>query len=139
MERLTHSKYESGITCYPKKNGVAEILIGEADTFWQCIKKLKEYEDLEEQGKLLKLPCKVGDTVWVIEEQERKICRCIVKSIEFSDFSSFALIEKDMMYGERMGYIRVPLGNFGKTVFLTKEQADAALQALKETEGENGD
>lgn len=26
--------------------------------------KLAEYEDLEEQGRLIKLPCKVGDTVW---------------------------------------------------------------------------
>lgn len=27
-------------------------------------KKLKAYEDAEEQGKLIKLPCKVGDTVY---------------------------------------------------------------------------
>lgn len=27
-------------------------------------RKLKEYEDLEEQGRLIKFPCKVGDTVW---------------------------------------------------------------------------
>ena len=29
-----------------------------------AIKKLSEYEDLEEQGLLLKLPCKVGDILW---------------------------------------------------------------------------
>ena len=28
------------------------------------LKKLANYEDLEEQGRLIKLPCKVGDTVW---------------------------------------------------------------------------
>lgn len=28
-------------------------------------RKLKDYEDLEEQGLLVKLPCKVGDTVYV--------------------------------------------------------------------------
>lgn len=27
------------------------------------IEKLGKYEDLEEQGRLIKLPCKVGDTV----------------------------------------------------------------------------
>lgn len=27
-------------------------------------RKLKEYEDLEEQGRLVQLPCKVGDTVY---------------------------------------------------------------------------
>lgn len=30
------------------------------------LEKLAEYEDLEEQGRLIKLPCKVGDTVWQI-------------------------------------------------------------------------
>lgn len=39
-----------------------------------CIKKkrydkLKHYEDLEEQGILIKIPCKVGDTVW-------ELCKC---------------------------------------------------------------
>ena len=28
-------------------------------------RKLKDYEDLEEQDKLLRLPCRVGDTVYV--------------------------------------------------------------------------
>ena len=32
--------------------------------------RLKKYEDLEEQGKLLKLPCAVGDTVYVLTECE---------------------------------------------------------------------
>ncbi len=30
------------------------------------IQKLGEYEDLEEQGLLIKLPCKVGDTVYYV-------------------------------------------------------------------------
>ena len=30
------------------------------------IEKLGEYEDAEEQGLLLRLPCKVGDTIWCI-------------------------------------------------------------------------
>lgn len=31
----------------------------------EYLRKLKEYEDLEEQGRLINLPCKVGDTVYV--------------------------------------------------------------------------
>lgn len=34
----------------------------------KAFEKLAEYEDLEEQGKLLKLPCVVGDTVYVLAE-----------------------------------------------------------------------
>ena len=44
-------------------------------------KKLAEYEDLEEQGLLLRLPCKIGSEVWEIERQfwiDRKGCKnCI--------------------------------------------------------------
>lgn len=36
----------------------------------EAVDKLAEYEDLEEQGKLLTLPCKVGDTVYVLAECE---------------------------------------------------------------------
>ena len=35
----------------------------------KCLRKLAEYEDLEEQGLLLRLPCKVGDTVYKIINQ----------------------------------------------------------------------
>jgi hypothetical protein len=35
------------------------------ETIADVIDKLADYEDLEEQGRLLKLPCKVGDTVYV--------------------------------------------------------------------------
>ena len=34
------------------------------------LEKFAEYEDLEEQGLLLRLPCKVGDTVWELDEHK---------------------------------------------------------------------
>lgn len=40
------------------------------DEGYCAMEKLEEYEDLEEQGKLLKLPCAVGDTVYVLTECE---------------------------------------------------------------------
>lgn len=36
----------------------------------KAFEKLAEYEDFEEQGKLLKLPCEVGDAVYVLAECE---------------------------------------------------------------------
>lgn len=38
------------------------------DEGYSAINKCADYEDLEEQGKLLKLPCAVGDTVYVIKQ-----------------------------------------------------------------------
>lgn len=43
---------------------------GTAELFLQMAEKLEEYEDLEEQGKLLRLPCALGDTVYVLAECE---------------------------------------------------------------------
>lgn len=43
-----------------------ETLDNIAERLANCEQRLKHYEDLEEQGKLLKLPCAVGDTVYAI-------------------------------------------------------------------------
>lgn len=60
MERLTKT-YSDGT------HGASDSLpCGENSYDYKnlLIEKLAEYEDLEEQGRLIKLPCKVGDTVW---------------------------------------------------------------------------
>lgn len=70
MERLTQASNKGGlaftfdldITC--EESEIRKITkLGE---------RLKEYEDLEEKGLLLRLPCKVEDTVFVSEEALRK-------------------------------------------------------------------
>lgn len=72
--------------------------------------KLAEYEDAEEQGLLLKLPCKVGETVYSVVEDGLQIFE-----LKFTlDF-----------------YVRRK-SDFGKTVFLTKEEAEHTLQKMKE-------
>lgn len=91
---------------------------------------VKRYEEMEKEGKLIKLPFTTGDEVWVIDENKK--FRCKVIKVEICNQRKFAVIEKNMMYEENMGYIRVPIANFGKTVFLEKE---AAEKALKEMEG----
>lgn len=76
--------------------------------------RLKDYEDLEEQGKLLKLPCAVGDTVYVLR----------IDNAEY------------MMNNEKVWEIveeRFEIRHFdciGKTVFLTREEASDALKEL---------
>lgn len=42
----------------------------------KCLRKLKHYEDLEKQGKLIELPCAYDDTVYVIDcDKERILSR----------------------------------------------------------------
>lgn len=62
MERLTRTS-DSGEVAFTF-NLYINCLPSEANKILNVATKLKEYEDLEEQDRLLKLPCKVGDTVW---------------------------------------------------------------------------
>lgn len=100
------------------KNGLSEDELAVISAF--CLiervenKKLKEYEDLEERGLLPKLPCKVGDTVYVIEASEE----------EFEHFHCGLRISKC-----EFDFWMIPL--FGKCVFLTQAEAEDALKRMK--------
>lgn len=85
-------------------------------------RKLKDYEDLEEQGLLLRLPCKVGDTVYYINPNENTINELVVYSFDIRPLQHFAC---DYM-GARLNF-----NQFGKTVFLTKSEAEAKLKELR--------
>lgn len=91
-------------------------------------KKLTEYENLEEQGLLLRLPVKIGDTIWYVDDYndnypiEAKITRIEIKE----NYVLYVADEKEDC--ETLGF---DSDNFGKTVFLTKEEAE---QKLKEME-----
>lgn len=88
----------------------------------QCFEKLAEYEDLEEQGLLLRLPCKVGTKVYAINR--------IIDYGEVGDEAtySYSIIEREFQIYMMMEYGELV---FGKTVFLTKVEAE---QKLKEIE-----
>ena len=98
-------------------------------------KHLAEYEDLEEQGLLLKLPCKVGTTVYVIDtiyECDNDYMDCIM---EFPDryqcergFKCEYEHEKIVVKPESFDFKM--LDNFNKTVFLTKEETEEKLKEL---------
>lgn len=86
----------------------------------RCIRKLKErYLDAEEQGLILRLPCKVGDVIWEVEEiSPHTITECKV--------DKFATDEAGVMYinyhSDNFGAKRY-LDAFGDTLFLTKKEA----------------
>lgn len=96
---------------------------------------MKRYEDLEEQGRLLKLPCKVGDTVWDIDMGR-------LYSYEVTGFSFGSLNNDDNEEVKILDQIVVHCTNqsgsitgsfavseIGKAIFLTKEAAEAALKS----------
>lgn len=86
-----------------------------------CLTKFKDYQQLEKQGLLLRLPCKVGDTVYYIKN-ENMLNELIVYSFGIRPLQHFVCDDS----GTRLNF-----NQFGKTVFLTKSEAEARLRELR--------
>ena len=128
MDRLT----ENYIGCYQIKgcdNFTCEEICNNVLNCGFCsiseaINKLADYENLEEQGLLLRLPCKVGTKVYAINR--------IIDYGEVGDESiyCYSIIEREFQIYMMMDYGKLV---FGGNVFLTKAEAE---QKLKEMESD---
>lgn len=97
-------------------------------------KKCDEYARAEEQGKLLKLPCKLGDNVFYLTgvnnaggpsaQYITEICESKIKGFVI-DGDGVAIRLDYNWKGNHGTY-----GFLGKTVFLAREEAEAALKEL---------
>lgn len=88
-------------------------------------KKLKEYRDLEKQGLLLRLPVPIGTTVYEFEPLNKTVKECTERTVV-----KYTVYEDSIWFNFADGYMK-DIKDFGKTVFLTKEEAE---QKLKEME-----
>ena len=93
----------------------------------EYLRKLKDYEDLDEQGRLVKLPCKVGDTVYVPTRDFISELRIVHISISKNN-TFFHWMLNDGIYQNLDGF---SVDKIGKTVFLTKSEAEAKLKELR--------
>ena len=125
-ERLTEHGDHPCVHC----EGIGSCLI-DCDNK-KIYEKLQYYEDLEEAGRLIELPCKeiytsIGDTVYYIYYDE--VVECVNCGVQIGcdgkAYIDFACDVPDIVddYADE----------WGKTIFLTKEEAEAAL---KESESE---
>jgi hypothetical protein len=100
------------------------------------IEKLGKYEDLEEQSRLIKLPCKVGDIVW--DNDYGRPCAYTITAFSFGECEEYicepvTAKEAVFYYANSSGSIT---GSFagseiGKSVFLTKSEAETKLKELR--------
>lgn len=88
--------------------------------------KLKEYEDLEEQGKLLKLPCVVGDTVYAF--YMAKVIELKVIKISWFTMDRENIINVECLNTDCDCFRNFMKEEFGKNVFITKTAAEQALK-----------
>lgn len=87
-------------------------------------RKLKEYEDLEEQGRLVKLPCKIGDEVYNITWWDNVQEKIVVKGKTY-----YRTVHKHKV--TKLPFTYSDIDNFGKTVFLAKSEAEEKLKELR--------
>lgn len=122
----------------------------------KILTKLGEYEDLEEQGRLVKLPCKEaytksGDIVYLIYDDEVVECTHCGLGINPVDGKAYITLatDEDIFPYRRpipeydldptdwcTNTIDAEVGEIGKTVFLTKSEAEAKLKELRGGENE---
>ena len=131
MERLTGKNNDY---CFTVCGGERKHIREDCNIYKVCFERqiyerLKHYEDLAEAGRLVELPCAVGDTVYGIfcdKVYPKRITRIEINphtnpklwiGTKF-DFSSGTIDRIDMV--------------LGKTVFLTREEAEAALKGENE-------
>ncbi len=125
MERLT--EYHLGIAVIKDKNKLHEAM-----------QKLAAYEDTEEKGLLLRLPCKVGDKFWVIAYKSK-----VITHVKCSGY----VIQEDIPNGIKNKYVwldsvenprdywKLNFDDFNSQCFKTKEEAEQALAEMRGVQG----
>ena len=105
-----------------------KMLLNDQIRHGRALDKLLEYQKLEKQGLLIKLPCKVGDRVYTIfcnEVYEKTIDRIIINRFTTPQIWVETKLEFATSKLERWDMA------IGKTIFLTREEAEKALEERK--------
>lgn len=124
MERLTERERNVDGTGVAKEEITDGLLKPFAD---KILTKLAVYEDLEEQGLLVRLPCKVGDIMFRINKGAKNpVIELTVTQIDITT-RSYNLEVIDRECGELMCF----KSDIGRTIFLTREEAEKKLEEME--------
>lgn len=147
MERLTErtadgilvkeNHSENGLrTFYQCFGGKPNANYSNCEEGYCAMEKLATYEDAEEQGLLLRLPCKVGDEIFLdFAGFGKDIDEFTVKDFHLDCFENGeTILFCDYESNDSTLSGQIDVMEFGKSVFLTREEAEAKL---KEMEGED--
>lgn len=98
--------------------------------FGVAAERLRELAEADKAGRLMVLPCKVGDRLYEVTGR-KTISVYKVRAIRVELFGLF--IEWDIVEGFVWQSLSgINAGEIGKTVFLTREEAKAALEAMND-------
>ena len=96
----------------------------------KALQKLGELETAEEEGRLVILPkCNIGDTVYIPIDFQNKIYTGTVDGFEYSPRRNKWVVKIITDDGEKC---YEAFDDFGKTIFLIREEAEKALKEMEE-------
>lgn len=139
MERLTYVTENGEILFHPEDlpedEGLTIRQLAEDDR-WKALdqiaEKLTNMEQMEEQGILVRLPCKIGGTVYTLSY--RYDCKNDYDCKAFQKWKCEENIpceyEKKEYFVKKSQFCLTMLNSLGKTVFLTREEAEKALEEM---------
>jgi hypothetical protein len=93
------------------------------------LNRIRNLAEADKDGRLVVLPCKMGQRVFALLDTDKHISECEVKQIGMGNKIGFIGLEPIGARGREYG---VSINGFGKTVFLTREEAEKALEAMKD-------
>ena len=112
-----------------KVSWMKEVVEAAFDNDTSRIERAHNLHVADKEGRVVVLPCKVGDTVFArLDNKSKYVCECKVKQIVVGNigFVTFAPI------GAPEREYDVSLRGFGKTVFFSREEAEKALQKMED-------
>ena len=139
MERLTQIT-EIGNAYFPKCFeepccGMGKCIDNNCNLVNEVCKKLAEYETLEEQGLLVRLPVSIGTKVYMIASMFDCIydydnCKATQKWKCKEDIQ--CEYERKSYYVKEIKFTSILKDSIGKSVFLTREEAEKKLKERNE-------
>ncbi len=91
--------------------------------------RLEKLAEADKDGRVVVLPCQSGEHVFTLLDGQKHVRECEVKYAVLDGWLKVFYIEP---IGAPENFYSAPFGAFGQTVFLTREEAEKALEAMKD-------
>lgn len=137
MERLTYFKdgyWRVNFSGVQYQTDFVDRLADYEDIAELCggFDRLRELAEADKAGRVVVLPCKVGDTVWIVGAV-RKLYSAKVRTFFCGHPSAVRGRDPDgHIHMIRTTECDIPMQEFGKTVFLSREEAEKAMKGETE-------
>lgn len=129
VENHLHNLYEDADKTYTRHEDadmVIEVTAKQLKEYENVLTELKKYKDMEAAGKLVKLNCKVGDTIWYVEEDDDDYpIKLEIDTISRNDNDTWYYAYDDD--SNKYGFID---SDFGETAFFSKKEAEMKLKEI---------